>query len=48
MRKVYDASIHNFFEMLWKNELMGSDRFSLESCYIQKADGDLDLLLLQQ
>ena len=32
----------NFFEMLWKKELMGSDKFSFESCYIQKADGDLE------
>lgn len=31
-----------FFEMLWKNEPIGSDRFSFKSCHIQKADGDLD------
>jgi hypothetical protein len=32
----------NFFEMLSKNEFMGSDRFSFKYCYIQKADGDLE------
>jgi len=44
VRKVYDTSTHNFFEMFWKKkeELMGSDRFSFESCYIQEADWDLE------
>ncbi|MDQ3852612.1 MAG: hypothetical protein M3299_07245 [Thermoproteota archaeon] len=42
MSEKYDDASSELFEILLKNGLMGPDRFSFESCYIQKVDGDLE------